>query len=182
MALDAFINHFHDIRRTPSVKFVYNAAQGLNACALSFVVRTRNKQGMGATELVSNYGLDFDRAKNVSKSDRYLDRFKGPMLKFVRQSAVVAMEVDAPSSQEVACCSSAGRPAATSEGAACAVEAQTPECAVDAQTPASVSSRTPEGGSSGDTDPNRRQRTGGVIEVTAPSKFNLLHLGTPWAT
>ena len=99
----AFINHFQGIRRTPNVKLVYNATKGFNDGALSFVVSTRNKQGMGASEVVSNYGLDFDLTKVFAKSDDYQDRFKGPLVKFVKQSSTLAVvDVEAPNGPEVA--------------------------------------------------------------------------------
>ena len=99
----AFINHFQGIRRTPNVKLVYNATKGFNDGALSFVVSTRNKQGMGASEIVSNYGLDFDLTKVFAKSDDYQDRFKGPLVKFVKQSSTLAVvDVEAPNGPEVA--------------------------------------------------------------------------------
>ena len=48
---------------------VFDATKGFNKGALSFVVATRNKQGIGATEIVMNYGLQVDVSKVYPKAE-----------------------------------------------------------------------------------------------------------------
>ena len=83
----AFVNHFQSLKRTPNVKLVFDATKGFNKGALFFVACNRNKQGCGATELVMNYGMDFDITRQHPKTESYANRFKGPLLKFQRKTA-----------------------------------------------------------------------------------------------
>ena len=83
------------VRRFPNVKLVFDPTKGFNKGALRFVASTRSKQGVGQTELIMNYGLDFDVSREYPKTIEYQERFKGPLVRYMAHASASMLEVGA---------------------------------------------------------------------------------------
>ena len=174
-----FVNHFQGLKRTPNVKLVYDATKGFNKGALSFIVCTCNKQGVGATELVMNYGLEFDITRKHPKTESYAARFKGPLLKFMRKDAMEAIVVgdDDPNTQGS---EGGGAPEHAGGGVPEASDKESAAGANGGAAPRHAGGGVPrpaEGEPEG-SEEAKKARTGGLRTYTEPWHFNVHYTST----
>ena len=159
-----FVNHFQGLKRAPNVKLVYDVTKGFNKGALSFVVCTRNKQGIGATELVMNYGLEFDITRKHPKTESYIARFKGPLLKFMRTNEMEAIAVgDVDQNSQGS--EGGGAPALAGGGV--------PEGSDDGGGESGGGVPRPAEGEAEGSEEAKKARTGGLRNYTEPWHFNV---------